>query len=79
MINQLEIIKKVSFLLENKNYVEAKDVLLNFIKKSKNIKIDIKLYYSLYLAFDGLKEIKKAKKYLEKCLKINKKKLCGFK
>ena len=73
MINQLEIIKKVSFLLENKNYVEAKDVLLNFIKNSKNIKIDIKLYFSLYLAFDGLKEIKNAKKYLEKCLKINKK------
>ncbi len=73
MINQLEIIKKASFLLDNRNYVEAKDILLNFIKNSKNTKIDIKLYYCLYLAFDGLKEIKNSKKYLEKCLKINKK------
>ena len=73
MINQLEIIQKATFLLENKNYVEVKNLLLNFIKNSKNIKIDIKLYYSLYIAFDRLKEIKNAKKYLEKCLKINEK------
>ena len=64
---------KIKYFIDNSNYVEAKDILLNFIKNSKNTKIDIKLYYCLYLAFDGLKEIKNSKKYLEKCLKINKK------
>ena len=71
MSNQLEIIRKASSLLENKSYSEAKDLLLNFLKVSKNIKIDIKLYYSLYLAYDGLKNFQDAKKYLEKCFKIN--------
>tara|TARA_B100001121_G_C18684117_1_gene619896 strand:+ start:1156 stop:2607 length:1452 start_codon:yes stop_codon:yes gene_type:complete len=73
MSDQFEIIKKASSFLENKRYTEAKDLLSNFLKNSKNVKIDIKFYYSLYLAFDGLKDIHNAKKYLEKCLKINEK------
>jgi tetratricopeptide (TPR) repeat protein len=73
MYNQLKIIENASILIAEKKYSEAKDVLLEFIKNVKNVKIDIKLYYSLYLAFDGLKEIQNAKKYLEKCLKINEK------
>ena len=73
MSDQLEIIRKASSLLENKSYSDAKDLMLNFLKVSKNIKIDIKLYYSLYLAFYGLQNIQEAKKYLEKCIKINEK------
>jgi len=71
MHNQQEIIKNASSLIEEKKYLKAKDMMLNFLKNSHNIKINIKFYYSLYLIFDGLKEPKNAKKYLEKCLKIN--------
>ncbi len=71
MHNQQEIIKNASSLIEEKKYLKAKDMMLNFLKNSQNIKINIKFYYSLYLIFDGLKEPKNAKKYLEKCLKIN--------
>jgi hypothetical protein len=73
MNSQLEIVKKASILIERKLFIEAKQILLNFININKNVKIDLKLYYSLYLVFDGLNEVAGAKKYLEKCLKINKK------
>ena len=73
MNSQLEIVKKASILIERKLFIEAKQILLNFININKNVKIDLKLYYSLYLVFDGLNEVASAKKYLEKCLKINKK------
>ena len=73
MLSQLEIIKKASILIEKKNYAKAKDILLEYLRKTKNIKIDIKFYYTMYLAHDGLKEIQEAKKNLEKCLKINEK------
>lgn len=72
MHNQEYILKKTSTLIDKKNYKEAKSVLLKLIKEVKNIKIDARVYYLLYLVFDGLKEAKSAKKYLEKCLKINK-------
>jgi len=71
MRNQEYILKKASALIDKKNYKETKSVLLELIKEVKNIKIDARTYYLLYLAFDGLKEVKSAKKYLEKCLKIN--------
>ncbi|MDA9084956.1 sulfotransferase [Candidatus Pelagibacter sp.] len=72
MYNQSDNINKVLILIENKNYKEAKFILLEIIhKEGKNTKIDARVYYLLYLAFEGLKEIKNAKKYLEKCLKIN--------
>ena len=77
MDNLKDILKKSSNLIDKKNYKEAILILLKLIKEIKNIKniknikIDIKIYYLLYLAFDGLKEIQSAKKYLEKCLKIN--------
>ena len=71
MLDQLEIIKKASILIEKKNYNKAKEVLLEFLSNTKNIKIDIKYYYTMYLVHDGLKEIQEAKKNLEKCLKIN--------
>ena len=74
MDNLKDILKKTSNLIDKKNYKEAISILLKLIKEIKNIKnikIDIKIYYLLYLAFDGLKEIQSAKKYLEKCLKIN--------
>ena len=69
--NQNEIVKKASNLIEKKNYRNAKYILEKFIQDIKNSKIDVNLYYALYLACYGLKEIKNAKKYLEKCLKIN--------
>ena len=72
MDNLKDILKKTSNLIDKKNYKEAISILLKLIKEIKNIKIDIKIYYLLYLAFDGLQEIQSAKKYLEKCLKINK-------
>ena len=72
MHNQEYILKKTSTLIDKKNYEEAKSVLLELIKEAKNVKIDARVYYFLYLVFDGLKEAKSAKKYLEKCLKINK-------
>tara|TARA_Y100000389_G_scaffold19487_1_gene16882 strand:+ start:5310 stop:6779 length:1470 start_codon:yes stop_codon:yes gene_type:complete len=68
---QLEIIKKVSILIDRKKYEEAKYLLENFISKNKNIKIDLKLYYQLYQVFNALREFKIAKKYIEKCIKIN--------
>ena len=68
---QEQITKKVSILIEKKNYKEAKSILLNFIKTAKNTKIDIKIYYALYLSSEALKEEKDAKRYLEKCNKIN--------
>lgn len=71
MRNQEYILEKASALIDKKNYKETKSVLLELIKEVKNIKIDARTYYLLYLAFDGLKEVKSAKKYLEKCLKIN--------
>ena len=71
MHNLEYILKKASALIDKKNYNGAKSVLLELIKEVKNIKIDARTYYLLYLAFDGLKEVKGAKKYLEKCLKIN--------
>ena len=71
MHNQEEILKKASILIDKKNYYEAKSILFEFIKNSKNIKIDARVYYFLYLSLDSLKEVKSAKKYLEKCLKIN--------
>ena len=72
MHNQEYILKKTSTLIDKKNYKEAKSILLELIKEVKNIKIDARVYYLLYLVFDGLREAKSAKKYLEKCLKINK-------
>ena len=66
-----QIVKKVSILIEKKNYKDAKSILLNFIKTAKNTKFDIKICYALYLSSDALKEEKDAKKYLEKCYKIN--------
>ena len=71
MYNQENILKKAATLIDKKKYKEAKFILLELIKGAKNIKIDAKIYYSLYLSFNGLKEVKDAKKYLEKCLKIN--------
>ena len=72
MHSQVEILKKASILIDTKNYYEAKSILLEFIKNSKNVKIDERVYYLLYLSHENLKEVKSAKKYLEKCLKINK-------
>ena len=71
MYSQEEILKKTSILIDKKNNHEAKSILLEFIKNSKNVKIDARVYYLLYLSADNLKEFKSAKKYLEKCLKIN--------
>ena len=71
MYSQLEIIKKASFYVDEKKYIQAKNLLLDFIKNNRNIGLDIKLFYVLYLASDGLGEIQNSKKYLEKCLKIN--------
>jgi tetratricopeptide (TPR) repeat protein len=71
MHNQEIILKKAAALIEKKNYTEAKSILLGFIENIKNIKIDNRFYYYLYLVFDGLREAQKAKKYLEKYLKIN--------
>ncbi len=70
---QDQILKKASFLIKKKNYKEAKSILFDFIKTAKNIKVDIKIFYALYLSSDALKEVTDAKKYLEKCLKINEK------
>ena len=71
MYSQETILQKSAILIDKKNYKEAKFILLEFIKVAKNIKINAKIYYILYLSFNGLKEIKDAKKYLKKCLKIN--------
>ena len=71
MLNQIDVIKKAAVLIEEKNYIKAKDILNNFIKNNKTSKIDIKFYYTLYLVSDRLREFQNAKKYLEKCLKIN--------
>ena len=71
MDNQLEVIKKTSILIEEKKYFQAKEILSNFIHNAKNIKIDIKVFYNLYLVSNGLNELKNAKKFLEKCLKVN--------
>ena len=73
MKSQSEVIKKASILIEERNYIRAKEILLDFLEDSKNIKLDIKFYYNLYLISVGLKEVQKSKKYLEKCLKINEK------
>ncbi len=73
MNSQLEIVKKVSVLIEEKKFHKAKFILLEFLKKNRNIKLDIKFYYTLYLVSYGLKEIQNSKKYLEKCLKIDNK------
>ena len=71
MHNQENILKKAAILIDKKNYKEAQLILLDLIKIAKNIKIDAKIYYTLYLSFNGLKDTKNAKKYLEKCLKID--------
>ena len=71
MQNQLDIIKKTSILIEEKKFFMAEKILKNFIEYSKNVKLDIKIFYNLYLVSDGQKNFKNAKKYLEKCLKIN--------
>ncbi len=71
MLNQLDVIKKASILIEEKKYILAREILNNFIKNNKTSKIDIKFYYTLYLVSDRLREFQNAKKYLEKCLKIN--------
>ena len=71
MLDQENILKKTSVLINKKKYEEAKFTLLNFIKISKNIKIGLKFYYQLYQATYGLREFKNAKNYLEKCIKIN--------
>ena len=71
MHNQEIILKKAAALIEKKNYTEAKSILLGFIENIKNIKIDNRFYYYLYLVFDGLREVQKAKNYLETYLKIN--------
>ena len=68
---QEQILKKASILIEKKNYKEAKSILLNFINTTKNIKIDLKFFYALYLTSNALKEEKNSKRYLEKCIKIN--------
>ena len=69
MRNQEYILKKASALIDKKNYKETKSVLLELIKEVKNIKIDARTYYLLYLAFDGLKEVKSAKKIFRKMFK----------
>ena len=66
MEQQLRIIKETSILIEEKKYIKAKDILLDYIKREKNSKKNIKFYYNLYLTFNGLGEIKEAKRYLEK-------------
>ncbi len=71
MFNQLDVIKKAAALIEEKKYIKAKDILNNFIKNNKTLRIDVKFYYTLYLVSDRLRESQNAKKYLEKCLKIN--------
>lgn len=71
MYSQLEVIKKTSILIKEKKYVIAKKILLDFMENSKNIKIDIKIYYNLYLISERLHEFQNSKKYLEKCLRIN--------
>ena len=71
MLNQLDVIKNASILIEKKKYTEAKELLNNFIKINKTIRIDIKFYYTLYLVSERLREFQSAKKYLEKCFKIN--------
>jgi len=70
---QEDILKKTSILIDKKNYKEVQSILLKFIKENNNIKIDVKVYYLLYLSCEALKENKSAKKYLEKCIKINNK------
>ena len=42
MNNQVEIIKKVSTLIDRKKYADAKFLLLKFMDENKNIKIDLK-------------------------------------
>ena len=78
MYSQEDILKRASILIDKKNYLGAKSILFDLIKGTKNIKINSGIYYALYLSFDGLKEIKNAKKYLEKCLKINNKNHVGL-
>ena len=68
---QEQILKKASILIEKKNYKDAKSILLNFINTTKNIKIDLKFFYALYLTSNALNEERDSKKYLEKCIKIN--------
>ena len=73
MYSQEDNIKKALISIKKKNYEEAKFFLLEILNNTKNIKISEKIYYLLFLSFDGLKETRNAKKYLEKCLKINNK------
>ena len=68
MYSQLEVIKKASTLIEEKNYIQAKKILLSFFENSKNVKLDIKFYYTLYLVSDGLKETQNAKNILKNVL-----------
>ena len=70
MHNLEDIVKKASILIKKKNYKEAKSKLMDSIESNKNIKIDARIYYALYLSYNGLHDFKNAKKNLEKCLKI---------
>ena len=78
MYNQEDILKKATIFIDKKNYNKAKSILLGLIKDSKNIKVDVRAFYALYLSFDGLNESKNAKRYLEKYLKINDKNHVGL-
>jgi len=68
METQLEIIKKASISIEKRKYLEAKQSLLDYIKKNQDVEIDKEFYFTLYLVSEKLKEIQNCKKYLEKCL-----------
>ena len=78
MSSQEDILKKATIFIDKKDYKKAKSILLALIKVAKNFKIDARVFYALYLSFDGLKESKEAKRYLEKYLKINDKNHVGL-
>ncbi len=73
MNSQIEIIQKAATLIDRRKYLEAKEILLNYKKENKNIKLYLEFYYTLYLVTNFLNERQNSKKYLEKCLKINEK------
>ena len=73
MNSQIEIIQKAATLIDRRKYLEAKEILLNYKKENKNIKLYLEFYYTLYLATNFLNERQNSKKYLEKCLKIDEK------
>ena len=73
MSTQIDIIQKAATLIERRKYLEAKKILLEFEKANKNIKFDIKFFYTLYLVTNFLNEKQNSKKYLDKCLKLDEK------